>query len=196
MSISLRKWFNDLPWMQQGVLLGSIRNCDGHRSEGPHKILIRGIRAACIKAARSTGSFNSRRPGHATIKNCAEQFTDCHFDHMPIHFVTHLMQAAEVIAYKHPDPNVRNTWWYVYQTIVSALHLNPETIVEFEKRLSDDPEQVSREDECDDFCYKYGNYEENVGTKNERDPNLCSRCDMLRPLIAGVCATCARLVES
>ena len=44
MSCSLKRWFNDLPWMQQGVLISCIRNCDGVISEGPYKMLTRGIR--------------------------------------------------------------------------------------------------------------------------------------------------------
>jgi len=169
MSSSLRKWFLDLPWMQQGVLLSSFRNCDGYRSEGPHKILIRGLRAACIKSARTNGSYNARRPNRKTLLLCVEQFVECHFDHMPIHFVSHLMHAAEVLAYKHPDLEIRNIWMQIYSRIVEVLHLNLESWEQFEERLKDDPEQIVREDEYDEQCYQFGDYEENTGVLNEGD---------------------------
>ena len=57
MSCSLKKWFCDLPWMQQGVLLGAIRNYDGVKSEGPHKVLVRGIRGTCVKSAKTKMQF-------------------------------------------------------------------------------------------------------------------------------------------
>lgn len=167
MSCSLRKWFNDLPRMQQGVLLAVLRNCDGCRSDGPHKILVRGIRAACIKSARTSGSFNARRPRQSDLKDCAIQFVDCHFDHMPIHFVTHLMHAAEVIAYKHPDASIQASWSFIYTTIVKAMHLNIETREQFEERLKDDEEQIRRENLHDISCYQTKDYGDNTGTVNE-----------------------------
>lgn len=168
MSSSLRKWFLDLPWMQQGVLLGSFRNCDGIWPEGHHKELIRGVRAACIKAAKTKGSFNARRPDREKITHSVNEFVK-YFDHIPIHFVSHLMYAAEVLAYSHPDEYIRDTWIHVYATIVKALHLNMELVEDFRKRLSDDPDQVVREDAHDSMCYETGKYGENVGTRNEGD---------------------------
>ena len=169
MSCSLKNWFNDLPWMQQGVLMGALRNCDGYRSEGPHKILVRGIRGACIKSAQSKGSFNARRPDLNLLLNASIQFVDKHFDHMPIHFVTHLMHAAEVIGYSHPDNRIADVWFDIYELIVSAMHLNTESLKEFQIRLADDPEQVAREDEHDEECYAAENYGDGTGTFNEGD---------------------------
>ena len=169
MSCSLRKWFNDLPWMMQGVLISSMRNCDGYRSDGPHKTLIRGIRAACIKSAQTTGSFNARRPDPDLLLDVTHQFVDKHFDHMPIHFVTHLMHAAEVIGYMHPDEVISNLWQQIYNTIVAAMHLNPETHGQFTNRLKDNCKQVERENYHDMRCYETNDYGDNVGTVNEGD---------------------------
>lgn len=169
MSCSLRKWFNDLPWMQQGVLLGAIRNCDGYRSEGHHKVLARGIRAACIKAAQTEGSFNARRPDPNILLDAAHQFTDKHFDHMPVHFVTHLMHAAEVIGYGHPDEVIATLWDQIYRTIADAMHLNVETYAQFTQRLKDDPEQVERENQYDEKCFEMNEYGNNTGVINEGD---------------------------
>lgn len=169
MNSSLRNWFNMLPWMMQGVLMGAMRNCDGYQSEGPHKLLVRGIRAACVKSAQTSGSFNARRPDPNMLIDAAHQFVKKHFDHMPIHFVTHLMHAAEVIAYKHPDVVIASLWQQIYKTIVDAMHLNVETWPQFRNRLKDNPDQVRRENASDEECFRTKDYGDNTGTVNEGD---------------------------
>jgi hypothetical protein len=155
--------------MQQGVLLGAMRNCDGVRSEGPHKTLIRGIRAACIKSAQTKGSFNARRPKVDTLPDAAREFVDKLYDELPMHFVTHLMHAAEVLGYAHPDGAISMCWLEVYKTIVDALHLRVESFEQFKERLKDDPEQVKREDLFDEKCFNSGKYGNGTGTVNEGD---------------------------
>lgn len=167
MSCSLKKWFCDLPWMQQGVLLSAIRNCDNIMSEGPHKILVRGIRAACIKSAQTKGSFNARRPTINNLVETGKGFVDNHNNHMPVHFVTHIMHAAEVIGYSHPDNQIATGWLTIYHLIVKTFHLNPETKEEFIQRLKDNPEQVGRENRYDEKCYRTGDYGNGTGTINE-----------------------------
>lgn len=167
MSCSLRKWFNDLPWMQQGVLMSAFRNVDGVHQDGPHKILTRGIRAACIKSARTKGSFNARRPDSKMLLDAAKDFINFG-DELPLHFVTHLMHAAEVIAYSHPDEEVATLWRHIYYSIVESIHFNPESREEFSIRLMDDLMQVQREEAWDDACYKTNKYGDNTGTVNER----------------------------
>lgn len=165
---SLKLWFLDLSWMCQGVLLSAIRNCDNiYNDNTPQKTLTRGIRATCLKAAVTKGSFNARRPDKNLIETAAEQFTDSCIDHMPLHYTTHLMHAAEVIAYCHPSSVIRQLWFNVYALIVHALHLNIETIVQFNDRLKDDPEQVKRENQHDAEAYRTKEYD-NTGTVNEQ----------------------------
>jgi len=167
MSSSLKRWFNDLQWMQQGVLISCIRNCDGILSEGPAKVLVRGIRSACIKSAMTKGSFNARRPNPENLMNACVSFVDDHIDHCPIHFVAHLMHASEVIGYTHPDKNIAAIWENIYKTIVNELHLNVETREHFSDRLKDDPAQVTRENAYDEMCYQLKNYGDNNGVVNE-----------------------------
>ncbi len=168
MSTSLKNWFNELPWMMQGVLMSAIRNCDGkHNDNTPQKTLTRGVRAACIKAAVTTGSFNARRPDFAKIAEAAELFTDSYMDEMPLHYVTHLMAAAEIIGCCHPSAKVRIAWGGVYLKIVRAMHLNPETERDLRDRLADDPEQVARETSYDKVAFASGVYGDGTGTINE-----------------------------
>lgn len=147
--------------------MSSLRNCDGYSSEGPHKDLVRGIRGACVKSAQTKGSFNARRPGPKTLIRCAHEFVDRYIDQMPVHFVTHLMYGAEVLAYAHPDEKVRAVWEHVYNAIVNHMHLRPETFTTFMVRLSDDPKQVDNEDKLDEVCYFSGEYGDNTGGVNE-----------------------------
>lgn len=167
MSSSLKLWFNDLPWMQQGVLISCIRNCDNIVSDGPSKVLVRGIRACCIKSAMTSGSFNARRPDMKKLLKTATIFVNDMFDHCPMHFIAHLMHASEVIGYTHPDGTIANLWRSIYFMIVHELHLRPETRPHFMNRLADDPAQVKRENEYDQRCYDSKNYGDNTGIINE-----------------------------
>ena len=113
------------------------------------------------------GSFNARRPNPDKLLKAAADFVNYHIDHMPIHFVAHLMHASEVIGYSHPDSNIAELWETIYKIIVHELHLNVEPKEVFQKRLTDDPEQVARENEYDDKCYQSKNYGDNIGIVNE-----------------------------
>jgi hypothetical protein len=56
-----------------------------------------------------------------------------------MHFVAHTMHAAEIVGYKHPDPDVRAWWIRLYRDMVLALHLNPETESQLDVRLGFTP---------------------------------------------------------
>jgi len=56
-------------------------------------------------------------------------------DSYPLHFVSHLSQAAEIIAYKHPDEQLRKLWGMFYRDIAKALDMNPETPEQLDARL-------------------------------------------------------------
>ena len=58
-------------------------------------------------------------------------------DELPHHFQLHLMHAAEILGYQHPDPQIRQWWHECYLRLVNDLHLNPETEEELNRRLSD-----------------------------------------------------------
>lgn len=167
MSSSLKKWFLDIPWMQQSVLMSSIRNCDGVLSEGPNKILVRGIHATFIKSAQTKGSFNARRPTPEILLQAAKNFIKFHADSVPVHFYAHTMHAAEVLAYSHPSKEVRDLWYKIYELLVTSLHLRVEPEVVFCKRLADDKEQVARESAYNARCYELCDYGDGTGTVNE-----------------------------
>lgn len=53
----------------------------------------------------------------------------------------HLMHAAEIVGYKHPDPKIRAWWDSLYLKLVRDMHLAPETEQELDYRLGDSEAQ-------------------------------------------------------
>jgi hypothetical protein len=58
-------------------------------------------------------------------------------DELPAHYTTHFMHAAEILGYKHPDAQIREFWFDVYERLVHALHVWPETEAQMDARLGD-----------------------------------------------------------
>jgi hypothetical protein len=63
------------------------------------------------------------------------------------HFVLHLIHAAEIIGYKHPDENIKKIWQEFYLNMCKAMHLNPETKKQMDNRLKDNPEVVNKSEQ-------------------------------------------------
>lgn len=137
MSSSVRKWVIEIPWMQQGVLFSMLRNMDGARRSDPSRIVVKGLRGMILKPARSVGSFLGETPTDEELVKAMESFLkEC--NHLPIHFVLHLIHAAEVVGYKYPGSE-QLTWLGFYSEMCKAMHMNPETQDQMEERLKDDP---------------------------------------------------------
>jgi hypothetical protein len=64
------------------------------------------------------------------------QYLQC-VDEMPHHFQLHFMHAAEILGYKHPEPEIRDWWNKVYCMLVADMHLTPETEADMDYRLAD-----------------------------------------------------------
>jgi hypothetical protein len=62
-------------------------------------------------------------------------------DAIPHHFQLHLLHAAEIVGYKHPDQRIRRWWLQTYTRLVHDMHLWPETEEELDRRLGDSREQ-------------------------------------------------------
>ncbi len=58
-------------------------------------------------------------------------------EYTTIHYFCHLMHTVEIIGYNHPDEKVRSVASEYYFGLVTALHLNPETKEQLDKRLED-----------------------------------------------------------
>ena len=148
----LQEWVCDLPLMQQTILLTATRAPDGIRKSHPVKTLCRWLRRCYLISAFDRcvledpldprgGSFMGPciSPEVNNIDHAADLYIECG-DQIPLHFHFHLMQAAEVLGYKHPKDETRVWWNRFYLRLVAFGHLNPETQEQMEKRLSDNKE--------------------------------------------------------
>lgn len=129
----------------QSVLITACRGPDGIRKDHPVKVLIRFLRRSFLICAFDgkvrwspydpgggsfTGPLHLRNPNggedhpyeHGHIDKFIEIYLR-HVDELPHHFQLHLMHAAEILGYKHPDDDVRRfwlTWRGHYETAVGA----------------------------------------------------------------------------
>jgi hypothetical protein len=62
-------------------------------------------------------------------------------DGIPHNFQLHLLHAAEIVGYKHPDERIRAWWAQTYERLVHDMHLWPETEEQLDRRLGDNREQ-------------------------------------------------------
>ncbi len=72
----------------------------------------------------------------AALQKATDDFVDSR-DELPAHYTGHFMHAAEVMGYKHPDPQIREFWNDIYVRMAHALHLWPEDEFQMDKRLGD-----------------------------------------------------------
>jgi hypothetical protein len=136
----LRSWVRDLPLRLQGVLVTSIRGCDGAPKEDSSKNLSRMIRRAILNPADpreslNTGGFFGFDPDR--LESSLSDFYHS-LDQYPLHYVMHLTHACEVIGYLHPDKDIANFFSLAYRLFCHTFHLNPETESEMINRLTED----------------------------------------------------------
>lgn len=140
----LQPWVEDLPWMQQSVLISSIRAPDGLYKGHPAKLIWRWLRRCVLYSAFDHATLtNPSQPGGGSFTGPVKD-TDAaihnyfqHVDQVPHHAHLHFMHAAEILGYKHPAPVTRTWWRRVYEEAVNDMHLEPETEQEMDRRLSD-----------------------------------------------------------
>src|SRR4051812_45126545 len=143
--IVVRRWIADacLSLKMQSVLFSALRGCDTVGKEDASKPIVRAIRSIVLRDAEehqrvvgfgaTVGSLFM--DGDLKVSTVAEFTGD--LDQYPVHFVMHVAHACEIVGYKHPDINVREPFLRVYNTIVEALHLLPESIEHLDLRLAD-----------------------------------------------------------
>ena len=132
----LQSWVTGLTLRMQGVLVTGLRGCDGYPKEDWTKTVLRAIRNKVLVPADARelaykGGFMSYQTGElAALKLDLDQY--------PVHFVTHIMHACEVIGYKHPDVDVRVEFFNFYLRLAQKMHLNIESELQFDARMMED----------------------------------------------------------
>lgn len=147
----IQKWVCDLSFMQQSVLLTCIRGCDGLPKRHVSKFVLRWLRRCIMLSAfdgvaltdphdQRGGNFTGPIPKNTVLSDLFQQYLD-DVDGVPHHFHLHLMHAAEVIGYKHPDRLTRGEWKSFYEKLARDAHLHPETEQQLDYRLGDSQQQ-------------------------------------------------------
>ncbi len=177
----LQQWVSALPMMQQTVLLSAIRGPDGIGKFHKCKDIIRWFRRCILLSAVDDaviinpfvcggGSFTGPcgkeyrfgadtkfAPGYVLKRwpHFMVEFTDAFMDsrdELPLHYWTHMMHAFEVIGYKHPNPEIRAFWLKLYERMVHAFHIWPETEAQMDARLGDNLEGWQKRNDSSSVC--------------------------------------------
>lgn len=115
----LQDWVTTLPVSQRDVLLDGLH---GVSSVADFKA----SRTIKLKLSRVLLS-HQQSPGFKTISIEDVDQLLAKSDQYPLSLVIGLMEAIEVVGYKHPSDTIRQCWRAAYCHLVGCLHLNPET---------------------------------------------------------------------
>lgn len=139
----LQDWVTELQLREQGTLLTAVRGCDDEPklwtargfADSPGRRITAFIRYCFMNPAdpREVGI-----PGAFFQSTPPDPFRPSEFGHLPQHWYAHAMHALEIIAYRHPDPDIGSQAFHCYFKMVENLHLNYETKEEMEARLGED----------------------------------------------------------
>jgi hypothetical protein len=160
----LQDWVQELPFMQQSVLISAMRGPDGVIKNHPSKMLCRWLRRCIVISAFDKkaldnpydlggGSYTGPSIEDPTFfghgpKDGPQTKWEHHMDgrvkeflnsqdDLPHHFYLHIVHAIEILGYKHSNERIRNWWFKVYQTLAHDMHLHLETKEELDNRLND-----------------------------------------------------------
>jgi hypothetical protein len=143
----LQDWVMELGLRHQGVLLTAVRGCDVSVKDDPSKRFVRVYRGLILNAhvgdAKKSASFIE----YADVEEMYRRFEHLRkqkWDQLPFHYAMHLIQATEIVGFKHPTESVRVAWDYFYESFCRAMHVNPETEAQLDFRLNAD-EHVFKE---------------------------------------------------
>lgn len=138
----LQDWTTKLGLRHQGVLVSAIRGCHGLPKDDPSKALARCIRYALLHSFSDKPSSFIENVEDMELKRRMLAVLSSH-DQYPVHYIMHLLHAAEIVGYKHPDNNVRARWEWFYCNLSKCFHLNPETEEQLDDRLGACEDQFS-----------------------------------------------------
>ena len=133
--------------MQQSVLITAVRGADGIPKRHVSKYLLRWLRRCIMFSAFDKielmgphdargGNFTGPIPQDQTPESIQDEYFH-DIDMIPHHFHLHLVHAAEILGYKHPQPSKRFFWKGFYETAARDMHLIPEDEAELDIRLGD-----------------------------------------------------------
>lgn len=134
----LQDWVMALGLRHQGVLLNACRGCDTVPKDDVSKALVRVYRSHILNShcGNPEKSVSYIEAATAVELHCRMRAVIGNFDHYPLHYITHLIHAAEIVGYYHPSKTAAGLWSTFYCEMVRKLHLTPETKAQLDKRLN------------------------------------------------------------
>lgn len=130
----LQDWVMGLGLRHQGALLSAVRGCDSVPKEDASKSLVRAFRSyVLVSFDRNPTSFIENM-SLVKLRDSMRAVID-NFDHYPIHYILHLIHAAEIVGYKHPVTLIRQQWEFFYTTMCHKMHMTVESGAELDERL-------------------------------------------------------------
>ncbi len=147
MTSILQDWVMELGLRHQGVLVSAIRGCDGVPKDDDSKGLIRALRCEILNAHCGDPVKAASFIEKVSQNELARRMTavTANFDHYPVHFIQHLMAAAEIIGYYDGYCQGNGLMWLsFYELLCKKLHVNPETKEQCDKRLDADEKTFAK----------------------------------------------------
>lgn len=140
-------WMLALPLQQQSVLFLAARGPDGAVKFHPCKAVVIAYRATVFLEAKrgrllrwgeSADAFMSLDvfADDKAWKWAVDTWFNCNGD-LPHHYLLHFYHGTEILGYKHPDLRFRERWMSFYHRACEAMHIQPETSEQMDKRLGD-----------------------------------------------------------
>lgn len=136
----VKSWVSDIGLRHQGVLLTAVRGCDTVAKDDPVKTLARAYRERILNChcrdSRKSASFIERLTDVRLI-DVMNSVIGSH-DHLPHHYIMHLIHASEIIGYKDREDSQFAMWLDFYLRMCRKLHMTAETEDELDVRLNAD----------------------------------------------------------
>ena len=134
----LQPWVMDLSLREQGTILAGIRGCDSV-PKNPHDSAPRQLSAylrwvTMVPADEREVDY----PGAFMQNDPPKNWRASELGHLPEHYYSHLMHAYEVVGYRNPNEDVSWRCRFIYQKLVSNLHLNTESREQMIERMTED----------------------------------------------------------
>ena len=142
----IQEWISSLSLMQQTVLITAVRGADTLPKHHVSKYLLRWYRRCVLISAFDRCVLEDPHDPRGGVflgpicRDNLEELASEYFaavDEVPHHFHLHLVHAAEVLGYKHPDETTRLWWRNFYFASAAEMHLEPESEVVMDARLGD-----------------------------------------------------------
>lgn len=116
----VQDWVHQLPWKQQSILFSGLR--------GPDQVFLKQVKQVS-KWMRAV-SQNNADPSKSYMNDIvlpAPEALEKELEHLPCHFVHHLADGLAVIAYGHPEREVREYAYSIHAYIAEEIfHFIPE----------------------------------------------------------------------